>query len=170
MRFLSLGLILILIAGLAGCARQPEQPAVNAAAEEADIRATDRQWLASVQTRDPDKAASFWSDDATIYPPNAAPIVGKQAIRAYVAGAFASPDFSITWTTDKVVVARSGDLAYSTGADQFKYRTPDNTVVTEKTHGVVVWKKQANGSWKALIDIWNAEAPAIPAGSVGKKK
>ena len=163
MKTFGLGLMVVLTVTMAGCGRQPEQPAVNLAAEEAAIRATDRQWQASVQSRDADKAASFWADDATIYAPNASAIVGKQAIRAYVGGAFASPDFSISWTTDKVIVARSGDMAYSTGSDQFKYRTPDNKIVNEKTHGIVVWKKQADGAWKAVIDIWNADA-APPSG------
>jgi ketosteroid isomerase-like protein len=91
-------------------------------------------------------------------PPNAPPITGKQAIRRYVAGVFASPDFSISWNTDKVIVSSSGDMAYSTGSDQFTFRTPDNKLVTEHTNGIVVWKKQPDGSWKAAIDIWNADA------------
>jgi uncharacterized protein (TIGR02246 family) len=149
---------------LCGCAKQPTRPAVNLAAEEAEIRATDTRWQEAVKARDPERAASFWADDATIYPPNAAAITGKDAIHAYVAGAFASPDFSITWTTDKVVVAKGGDMAYSSGSDQITYRGEGNKVISEKNHGVVVWKKQANGLWRAAIDIWNAapETPATP--------
>lgn len=170
MRTFGLGFIVLLIAALSGCARQPEQPAVNLAAEEAAIRATDAQWLAAGKARDAEKAASYWSDDATIFPPEAAPIIGKQAIRAYVAGAFASPEFSINWTTDKVVVSSSGDMAYATGTDQFTFRAPDNKVVSQKTHGVVVWKKQPDGAWKAVIDIWNAASPAksLDASAQGK--
>jgi uncharacterized protein (TIGR02246 family) len=155
---------LLLAAMLVGCAQQPQsaQPAVNVAEVESAIRATDAQWLATVKTRDAEKSASFWADNASIFPPNAAPVIGKQGIRAYVAGAFASPDFSIDWKTDKVVVAASGDMAYSTGSDVFTFRTPDHKLVTEHTNGVVVWKKQADGSWKAAIDIWNADGPPKP--------
>ena len=155
---------LLLAAALLGCTQnaQSSQPAVNVAEVESTIRATDARWLATVKTRDAEKSAAFWSDDATILPPEAAPIVGKQAIRAYVAGAFASPDFSIDWKTDKVVVAASGDMAYSTGKDVLTFRTLDHKLVTEHTNGVVVWKKQADGSWKAAIDIWNADGPPTP--------
>ena len=85
--------------------------------EEASIRATDAQWLAAAKARDTEQAASFWSDDATILMPNSPPITVKEAIRAYVTESFKSPDFSIAWTTDKVVVAASGDMAYATGTD-----------------------------------------------------
>ena len=167
-------LVLLVAATLLGCSQPGPQfsqptPTVDLVAEETAIRVTDNQWLAAAQSKlDPDKAAAFWSDDATIYAPNAPAIIGKQAIRSYVAGAFASPDFSISWTTDKIVVARSGDMAYSTGSDKLTYRTPDKRLVTEKTQGVVVWKKQSDGAWKAVIDIWNADAPPTPAAA--KKK
>ncbi len=156
MKVFHLALAIVLSGVLVGCTRQP---AVNVAEIEATIRSTDAQWLAAAKAHDTDKAASYWADDATILPPNAQPITGKQAIRGYVAGAFASPDFSISWNTDKVIVSSSGDMAYSTGSDQFTFRTPDNKLVTEHTNGIVVWKKQADGSWKAAIDIWNADAP-----------
>jgi len=101
---------------LSGCAKQAARPAVNLAAEEAEIRATDTRWQEAVKARDAERAASFWADDATIYQPNGPAIIGKDAIRAYVAGAFASPDFSINWTTDKVVLSQAGDMAYSPAA------------------------------------------------------
>ncbi|HEV7523150.1 MAG TPA: SgcJ/EcaC family oxidoreductase [Candidatus Angelobacter sp.] len=172
MRHFCMALALLLAVGLLGCTQQAQsaQPAVNVAEVEAAIRATDAQWLATVKTRDAEKSASFWSDDATIFAPGAAPIVGKQAIRAYVAGAFASPDFSIEWKTDKVVVAASGDMAYGTGTDVMTFKTPDNKLHTEHTNGLVVWRKQADGSWKAAIDIWNAAAPPAEAGKPAASK
>jgi uncharacterized protein (TIGR02246 family) len=168
MKTFCMALALLPAAALLGCT-QAARPAVNVAEVESAIRATDAQWLATVKTRDAEKSASFWSDDATIFAPNAAPIIGKQAIRAYVAGAFASPDFSIDWKTDKVVVAASGDMAYGTGTDVMTFKTPDNKLHTEHTNGVVVWKKQADGSWKAAIDIWNADAPPADAAKAAKK-
>ena len=146
---------------LCGCAKEPARPSVNLAAEEAEIRATDTRWQEAVKARDAERAASFWADDATIYQPDGPAITGKDAIHAYVARAFSSPDFSISWTTDKVVVSQAADMAYETGTDQITYRGANNKVVAEKNHGVVVWKKQASGSWKAQIDIWNA-APSTP--------
>ena len=169
MKFLNWLTVLLLAAALTGC-KQPPPPKVDLAAEEAAIRNTDAQFLAAAKSRDADKTASFWSDDASLFPPNSAAITGKQAIRAYVGGAFASPDFSVTWTADKVVVANSGDMAYETGSDQLTYRTPDGKLVSEKTHGLVVWRKQADGNWKAAVDMWNADAQPGPSKAAAKKQ
>src|SRR3954447_12358124 len=122
MKILSLAPIALVLL-LAGCAHQPQQtsdaakPTVDLAKAEADIRATDAQWLATAKSRDAAKAASFWSDDATLIFPGAPPITGKAAILDYVTKSFADPDFSITFSTDKIVVAPSGDFAYETGSD-----------------------------------------------------
>lgn len=144
---------------LTGCNR-PAAPAVDLAAEERAIRAADAEWLAAAKTHDLNKTVAAWSEDAIIYAPGAPPIKGRQAIRDYVAGAFASPDFSITWESGPITISSSGDMAYMTGTDEFTYRAPDGKLVKEKNKAVVVWRKQSDGSWKAAVDIWNAQ-PAL---------
>lgn len=153
-RWLLLSLVMV------GCAsREPSTIVpVDLAQEEAAIRAADAQWLLAVKARDVERTISFWSDDAIIMPPDSKPIVGKQAIRDYVKGAFASPDFSIIWVTEKVAVAQAGDMAYATASDVMTYRGPDRKLVKANMQAVVVWQKQKDGSWKAAVDIWNPTA------------
>lgn len=133
---------------------------VDLAAEEAAIRATDAQWLAAAQDHDLEKILPFWSDDATILAPGSPAVVGKSAIRQYVSGAFATPGFSITWKTDKIEIARSGDIAYSTGSGKISVSTPDGKTATEENRSIAVWKKQPDGSWKCAYDVMS---PAVPA-------
>lgn len=133
---------------------------IKVAEEERAVRATDAEWLAAVKTKDFDRALTFWSDDAIVLAPNAPAIVGREAIRKYVSGASAIPGFSINWATDKIWISASGDLAYSSGTSQITVTTPEGKAVTEHNKGLVVWKKQADGSWKCVADIWNAETPA----------
>jgi uncharacterized protein (TIGR02246 family) len=168
-------LALSLIASLIGCAqpapsesKSSVSPTVDLAVEEAAVRAADAQWLAAAKARDAEKTVSFWTDDASIMMPGAPAVTGKQAIKDYVAGSFASPDFSISWTTDKVVVSPSGTMAYSTGVDQVTFKGPGNKVITAKNNGVAIWKKQPDGSWKVAIDIATPEATPRP--EAAKKK
>lgn len=152
---------LTMFVGCAGGGRAVDPPApVDFAKEEAAIRATDAQWLAAVKSRDVEKTIAFWSEDATILQPETPPIVGRAAIRKYVAEAFASPDFSITFAPDTIVVAAAGDMAYEIGSDTMTFRGPNGKVITAHARGVVVWRKQPDGSWKAAVDIWNAAPPA----------
>jgi ketosteroid isomerase-like protein len=115
MRTLNLLAMPALLATLAACTDMPSLS--GPAREEAAIRATDARWLAAAQSHDLDKTVSYWSDDVYMMPPGGPPIVGKEALRSYVAGAFAIPGFSISWVTDRVGLAKSGDLAYAVGTD-----------------------------------------------------
>lgn len=133
---------------------------VNVAAEEAAIRRTDADWLAAAAAHDLNRTLPFWADDATIVAPGAPPVVGKEAIRKYVSEAFATPGFSITWTTDKVVVSQSGDLAYSTGTDRISLNGPDGKLLAEENRGTAIWKKQPDGSWRCIVDAMTPTAPS----------
>jgi len=162
MRKLSVRIAVLMAIPALGCAGRP-QP--NLAAEEAAIRAADAHWLAAAASRDLERTLPFWSDDATILAPGSAPISGKPAIRQYVSAAFAMSGFAITWKTDKIAVASSGDVAYSTGTDWITSPGPDGKVVTEQNNSVAVWKKQPDGSWKCVLDAMSpAGPPAPPAG------
>ncbi|MCI4364986.1 MAG: nuclear transport factor 2 family protein [Thermoplasmata archaeon] len=68
-----------------------------------------RQFFAVVNTRNVDKVVELYAENATFQVPNLdAPVVGKEAIRSYLTGAFAAfPD----WTMDIGKVIVSGDEA-----------------------------------------------------------
>lgn len=141
--------IVFAMTAAAGCSAQRK---VDLAAEEAAIRTTDANWLAAATAHDLERVLPFWADDATILPPGEPAIVGKEAIRQYVSGAFATPGFSITWKTEKVEVSMSGDLAYSTGSDRISVTVHDGKPMTQENRGVVIWKKQPDGRWKCILD------------------
>jgi len=136
--------------------------AANLAAEEAAIRTADANWLAAAKARDLERILPFWADDATILPSGDPAITGKVAIRQYVAGAFATPGFSISWNTDKIGVSSSGDLAYSTGTNHITFNNSDGKTIVADNRAVVVWKKQPDGSWKCTVDMMSP-APPLPA-------
>ena len=151
-RFIGAGLALL--AALAACQR-----AADRARAEAEIRATDARWLAAAHAHDLEHTLSFWSDDVILMQPGAAPLVGKDAVRAYVKESFAIPDFSISWVIDRVWVAQAGDIAYATGSDEIRLTTPDGQHVVEHNNSVGIWRKAPDGSWQCAVDIWNAAAP-----------
>jgi ketosteroid isomerase-like protein len=52
-------------------------------------------------------------------------------------------------------------MAYSTGTDRISFTTPDGKSVTQENRAIAIWKKQADGSWKCVVDVMNpAEPPA----------
>ena len=116
----------------------------------------DDQWSKMAATKDADKVSAFYADDAIAYPPNEPMAVGKEAAKKVWAAYFAAPEFAISWKTQHAQI--SGDLGYTTGTYEDSFKGPDGKTVSEKGKYVCVWKKQTDGSWKAIHDIWNSDA------------
>jgi len=74
-----------------------------------------------------------------------------------------TPGAAISWKATKVEVAKSGDLACVSGT--YDETMTDASGKSLKDHGkyVEVWKKQADGTWKVVADIWNSDLPVAAA-------
>jgi uncharacterized protein (TIGR02246 family) len=138
------------------------------AADEAAIRDADAQWSKTAGTNDLDGTVAYYVDDASLLAPNAPIATGKQAIRA-VWAQLLGPGTSISWQASKVEVARSGDLSYILGNYQLTMKDPQGNPVTDKGKFVEVWKKQTDGKWKVVADIFNSDLPATPASPENSK-
>jgi ketosteroid isomerase-like protein len=84
--------------------------------------------------------------------------IGQAAARAVWAGGFADSTYTISWKTDHAGASQSGDLGYTSGAFEESMRGPDGTMITAKGKYLCTWAKQADGSWKAIHDMWNYDA------------
>ena len=144
-----------------------QTPADTRAADESTIRELEAQWSRTAAANNLEGSVSYYSDDASILPPNAPIASGKQAIRAVWASVLGS-GVSLSWQVSKLEVSRSGDLAYVMGVYQFAQKDPQGKPVTDHGKVVEVWKKQADGKWKTVADIFNSDLP--PSAPPEKKK
>ena len=119
----------------------------------------DAEWSEAAQRRDVEQVLSFWTEDARVFPPGTSAIVGKQAIREYVSKSFQIPGFGISWKTTDVAVSRVCYLAYATGTNRVTFTGTDGEPVVVEGKAVTVWRRDANGEWKCIIDIWNDVTP-----------
>ena len=139
----------VLLAGT-GCAS-----AGRPADVQSQILRLDAEWSLAAQARDVDRVVSFWADDAIVLPPGSPAVAGKAAIREFVMKSFGTPGFTISWKTTTVTVSRSGDMAYATGTNRVTFNAPDGKQVTVEGKAVTVWRREREGAWKCVIDIWN---------------
>jgi ketosteroid isomerase-like protein len=146
-----------------------QQPADTRAADAQTIRDMDTQWSKTAGAHDVDGTVSYYSDDAVVLPPNAPILATKEAIRAGWAAAV-GPGSDMSFETSKVEVASSGDIAYDVGTYAVSMKDAQGNPVTDRGKYIAVWKKQADGKWKAVADTWNSDLPAVAAAPVEKKK
>ncbi len=155
-------LFLLLLSVSSACQTQTAQDTL--AADESALRTLDSEWSRAAGAKDVDKSVSYYADDAIVMPPNSPLATGKEPIRAVWKGMLGAPGFSGGWKSTKVDVARSGDLAYVSGSYELTENDASGKPVTDKGKYLEVWKKQANGSWKCVADIFNSDLPpAAPA-------
>ena len=148
---------------LAACAPQaqapPAAPPDTRAADEAAIHSAVKEWSASAQAKDAAKFASFYAEDATVMFEGALDVSGKAAISEAIGGMMQDPNFALSFAANKVVAARSGDLAYETGTYEMTMSDAKKKPATQKGHYVVVWQKQADGAWKVVVDTPVSDPP-----------
>lgn len=125
------------------------------AADEAAIRATSAAWSQASQAKDVDKAVSFYADDALEFVNHGSLLKGKDEIRKEWATMLGAPGPGLSFATTGLEVARSGELAYEYGTYELVTLDKKKKATDEKGKYVVIWKKQADGSWKAAVDIDN---------------
>ncbi len=105
-----------------------------------------------------DAFAAFCADSAMMMPVRREPVVGRDSIKALLAG---MENVLVTWQPAGSEMSSSGDLGYTWGRSVFTER--DSTGTEQSSYGkyVTIWKKQADGTWKFVVDIGNAN-PAPP--------
>ncbi len=152
---LATGAAALLLAS-AGCA--PAAPAVDTDALAKQLIQLDDDWSAAAGARDIEAVAAFYAPDAVAYPPSAVVAVGYEAAKAVWAGYFADSTYAIAWKTTAAEVAASGELGFTAGTYEDSYMGPDGTLVQSTGKYLCVWQKQADGSWKAVHDMWNYDS------------
>src|SRR4030065_873644 len=101
----------------------------------------------------------YYTEDAKVMMPGMPILEGRDAITAAYASMGTIQDEK--WNT--VSIEGHGDMAYQRLAYSYTIIPPGASApVTEKGKCIVVWEKQADGTWKAARDIWNSDTP--PAG------
>ncbi|HEY3888062.1 MAG TPA: SgcJ/EcaC family oxidoreductase [Caulobacteraceae bacterium] len=136
---------------------------VDTAKEAAAVRATEVQWNADSAARDPARFASYYTADAVDIGPGSDPLRGPAAIQAGMTQAFKDPNFSLTFAADKVEIAAGGDMAYTQGHfTETETSAGAQAKLVQSGSYVTVYKKQADGSWKAVADI---ASPGPPSGA-----
>src|SRR5262245_15167289 len=140
-----LSILLLIIFAQYGEAQTKETAAERA------VRAADKAWAEAAASKDVDRMLSFYDKDATFIAQTGGLTTGKEELRKLWDRLFTLPGYELTWQAARVEVSAGGDLAYSFGSWE---QTGLGDGQPRKTKGayLAVWKQQADGSWKVLID------------------
>ncbi len=123
----------------------------------AAIRAGNQAWVQALLAGDWAAAAAVHTEDAVRMPPNATVIRGRAAIEARLAERI---DTVTAFTVTSVETEGRDGLAYDRVSYSITLRRVGMTEpITNSGKGLVVFQKQADGSWQAHRVIWNSDLP-----------
>ena len=158
----SISLILCLaavVSAAVGCGTtQTPAPVDTRAQDEAAIRTAAQDWGKAIDAKNLDQTLSYYADDAWVYPQNASIAKTADQRRSVWTAFFATPGASdMEGEITRVEVARSGDLAVEFGTFAMTMNDKKGKPITENEKYVTTWKKQTDGKWKVIADIWNTD-------------
>jgi ketosteroid isomerase-like protein len=132
------------------CQPQEQSTTLSEAEISAVMEAT-TQYGGAIVAGDFDKIRSLMGDDIVLMPTEAQAANGLDA-----AMQFMEEGPGIEGSINPEQVEGSGNLAYVRGNFDLTFIINDSTQVPDKGKYIEVWKKQDDGSWKVVVDIWNS--------------
>jgi ketosteroid isomerase-like protein len=123
-----------------------EEPAVDIAAETESVKEAFWSWLEAGPENGIDWLMSFLADDIISVGET---MLDKAGMRERYEEIFSQGSYWTNQSLVKVVVSTAGDLAYTIVSSEFVSIVEGETQ-TSKRGNIVIWGKQADGSWKIV--------------------
>ncbi len=145
---------------ICGCVAQQASTAASPRTSEA-VRAHIEQAAArfaeAFNRGDAAALAAMYDTGAVVLAPNAPPMRGRQNIEAFWAGARQQGYRTLNLVVNSVEVI--GDHAIELGSYTMVVQPPGQGEMTDRGKYMVLWRRQADGTWKLYRDAFNTSMP-----------
>lgn len=118
------------------------------------IAARDAEWGALIDAHDLDGVVGIYDEEGSFLIPGQPPLEGHAGVRAAWEHLFGLPEFKLRLGSPSVTVASGDDMAMDRGTYELSFRGEDGPFL-EKGKYLVVWRKNSQGEWKVLSDMFN---------------
>jgi len=139
---------------LTGCnSSAPPEAAPRKAVVDTQLREIESAWMKDVAAKDLDKIMANYGEDAALLTPGAPAARGKDAVREAWKGMLDSIQ-KLEFVPYRIELSASGDMATTLGAYSMSRTDPKTkAVINDRGSYLAVYRKQSDGSWKAIEDI-----------------
>jgi len=122
--------------------------------------------LEAVNSSNLEGVLAVFSDNGVMMPPGHPSVRGHDALVRYFSRLFSERRFTFTFTSSHIEVA--GDMA----VERVEYTATawpreGGSPVEDRGKGVHVFRRQADGTWKLVQDIWNSDGLPNPDAAAG---
>jgi len=143
--------ILASIALCVGSAQAADSKSIEQAAHGA--------YVAAINSNDVDTLLADLTDDIVYQSPGEPEIVGKAAVRKWLAEYFGTT--RTHWDKTSIGFVVSGDWAF----ERYTYKSTDTdkktgAVTSDTGKGINIFRRGSDGRWRVAIDGWSSDRPA----------
>ncbi len=132
--------------------------ATDAGAVRQAIDAANAKFVDAMKRGDTIAIAENYAEDAVVMPQGAESWRGREAISKGFTGMLTQATIrEFSAKTEDLVIG--GDLAVETGTYDEVYVPKGGTETRDKGKYLNVWKRQPDGSWKIVRDVFNSDIP-----------
>ena len=136
------------------------EAAVDVEAAKRAIRIADLEMAKAVSDRNLEKFNALVADDAVFFGREVSR--GREAVAKAWLPLFTDASMFLTWQPTEVHVSASGDLGYSIGTYERMSKDASGRPASATGTYVSIWRKQADGKWRAVLDIGTPGTPVKP--------
>ena len=144
---------------LGACApKEPPAPVYDAATDKAAIDAVRNAEMTGLNSNKADWVGTVYANDVHFMAPDEAAVHGSAGVTSMLEGMYKAMNVSGQYTSSDVTI--SGDYAIDRYTAMLQM-SPFNggKRVNETIKGVHVFKRQADGKWLIVQDVWNVDPP-----------
>ena len=149
-----MAVLVVCALGLTGCGAS--SGAITDTDKAAIAKTVQQAFPGAILKGDYAAAAALWTEDGWILPPHAPAAQGRSAIAKFFAG-FGKTSNIVENVTES---DGRGDLAYARFSFDATFTPPGATApISDKGKGLLVMRKQSDGSWLTTRASWNSDLP-----------
>jgi ketosteroid isomerase-like protein len=116
-------------------------------------------YVAAINSNDVDTLLADLTDDIVYQSPGEPEIVGKSAVRTWLAAYFGST--RTHWEKTSIGFVVSGEWAF----ERYTYKSTDTdkktgAVTSDTGKGINIFRRDRDGRWRVAIDGWSSDRPA----------
>lgn len=150
---------IVLLGSCTTPARAPDA-GVDLDAQRTALRAAADSYHAAAQSSNFDTVQSLYTSDARIFPPNAPEESGTAGVENFIDAFSSLPAFEASFDSPMVALGPDGGMGFTIAAATLSFEGPDGEIVRNTFRDLHIWRREADGQWKVVVDMWNSATPA----------
>lgn len=120
--------------------------------------AAHKAYVDAINSNDTDRVMAVYDKDMVVMQPDGPLVSGRENLRKWVSDYFKA--YKTHWIKKSKVMWVAGDYGFDQGVDT-AHDVPRNGGPVQRytVKGILVYKRQKDGTWKVYRDIWNYNTP-----------